>query len=548
MTALEQLTDEEVVALLAALQEAARASQATVERFVTPRLGIVEEATAGAHQFVLGRRGVGKSTLLRKVEQLRRESGGAVVFLDLETLRGVPYPDVLIRLLSTLLSVLGAELRRQRPRGGPRAQLRQMRLHRDIQRLRRDLETLLEEPQAAEHTVRRLRSRRRQRGFAGDISIAGAAQRLRFGLNAKLSDRRDHVEDQALEARFVRTKMDGLYSAAPLIRGVLERTTVALAGPPSLLILDDFYHVATDDQPRVLAYLHQVVKNLNIFLKVSAVRHRLNPFEESDPPVGLQPGHDANELSLDLTLGQFAAARTFLEHVLDGICAPLGIPVDKAVAEGARTRLVLGSGGVARDYLNLARMALRRASERPHRTYLPKNRITVEDVNEASAELQTQKQDDLRHDSGESAERLRARLSDLARFCLDYNGANVFLVEATHLHETAWGNEIEALADLRFIHEVGNISVRSSDFRGKRFVAFTLDLSNYTGTRSERINQIEFWKTEGKSQLRRVGLIYEPEFETTRALTTVESTTPVPRVPVDWTQPPLPGMEEDEEA
>jgi hypothetical protein len=31
-----------------------------------------------------------------------------------------------------------------------------------------------------------------------------------------------------------------------------------------LIVLDDFYHVPYEDQPDVLAYLHQVVKNLNI--------------------------------------------------------------------------------------------------------------------------------------------------------------------------------------------------------------------------------------------------------------------------------------------
>lgn len=285
-------------------------------------------------------------------------------------------------------------------------------------------------------------------------------------------------------------------------------------------------------------------KNLNIFLKVSAVRHRLNPFLEADPPMGLQIGHDAADLSLDLTLGDFAAARTFLEEVLEGIVQPLGVGLAEMIAEGGRTRLVLGSGGVARDYLNLARMALRRSTERSHRTYLPRNRVTAEDVNEASAELQSQKQEDLRNDSGENAERLRNRLSDVARFCLDFNEANVFLVEGTHLHETDWGNEIEALVDLRFIHEIGNLSVRSSDYRGRRFVAFTLDLSNYTGTRSERIKQIEFWRSEGKSQLRRVGLIYEPDFASGRTAEGPAGGAPA-RVPVDWSQPPLPGMEDE---
>jgi len=60
------------------------------------------------------------------------------------------------------------------------------------------------------------------------------------------------------------------------------------------------------------------------------------------------------------------------------------------------------------------------------------------------------------------------------------------------------------------VHAIGNLSVQTGTYRGRRFLGFTLDLSNYTGTRSERITQIEFWTSEGKQATRRARLIYEP--------------------------------------
>jgi hypothetical protein len=541
MSHMEQLTDEQVERLLPALAEAARATQASVERFVPPRRGIVEEVAARAHQFVLGRRGVGKSSLLRKIEETTQGRGTPVVFIDLETLRGVPYPDVLIRLLVTFLDVLDAQLKRRERPIWRAEEWRLLRLRLRDRRLRRQLEKLLQAPQSAEHTVRELESQSVEVGVGADLrATAGALVPASLKIGA--SGRRGRRRDATSEARFTKTKMDGLHYAAPHIRRLLQETLGALDGKGSFLLLDDFYHVSQEDQPRVLAYLHQVVKNLEVWLKVSGVRHRLNPFLEGDPPMGLQVGQDAAEVSLDLTLDNFNLAKDFLESVLAGICRPHGVELEQMLTEGGRTRLVLASGGVARDYLNLARMALRRATERPHRTYLPRNRISAEDVNEASAELSNQKQEDLRLDSGENAERLRQRLADVARFCLDFNGTNVFLVAATDLHETEWGAEIEALADLRFVHEIGNVSVRSSDYRGTRFGAFTLDLSNYTGTRSERIKQIDFWEPGGRSELRRAGLIYAPEGE--RSTAAAEGgDTPTTRLPVDWAQPPLPGFE-----
>lgn len=107
---MQAVTDDQVAELLPALEEAARATQRTIERFVPPRVGIVGQVAARRHQLVVGRRGVGKTTLLRKVEAEIEQDDGAVTFVDLETLRGIDYPDVLIRLLMSLFDSLSNQL------------------------------------------------------------------------------------------------------------------------------------------------------------------------------------------------------------------------------------------------------------------------------------------------------------------------------------------------------------------------------------------------------------------------------------------------------
>lgn len=499
------LTNEQVVKLLPALAEAARADRRTATRFVPPRTGILEETASRRHQFVFGRRGVGKSTLLRKIESLDQEGAPYVIFVDIETLRGRPYPDVLIELLIELLSALQKRLRPPRTRP-----LKFVRRARTLARLRRLIATmrrLLDEPQVAERTLRELRSKGRGGSAGGsfDLSFLG---RGRASAAADASVRTEREIERA--GHIVETKMDGLLAAAVLIRSALEDAQKHLDDEATLIVLDDFYHITYEDQPDVLAYLHQVVKNLDIYLKVCGVRHRVQPFVEGDPPRGLQLGQDAGEVSLDITLEQFRAAQHFLEEVLRGICEPRGIDPDALVTEGGRQKLVLGSGGVARDYLSLTQMALRNANEREENPSRPHNRITAEDVNEAAARLSAQKQEDLALDAGGEADSLRERLTDVAQFCLDVNGTNVFLVEGPKLQEEDWGKEIQALADLRLVHQIGNLSVQTGSYRGRRFVGFTLDLSNYTGTRSERIRQIEFWTRPGKQEIRRARLIYSP--------------------------------------
>lgn len=501
---MDALSDEQVVSLLPALAEAARADRRTAERFVPPRTGILEETAARRHQFVFGRRGVGKSTLLRKIESLERP-GLEVIFVDIETLRGRPYPDVLIELLIELLAAL--ERRLKPPVWRLDLFLSRFRTLRELRGLIRTLRGLLDEPQVAERTIRELNSKRAGASAAAGLNV-GFLRKGRLAARAGAAAQNERESER--EARFVESKMDGLLGAAVLIRSALSAAHEHLSDEATLIVLDDFYHIAYDDQPEVLAYLHQIVKNLDIYLKICGVRHRLQPFVEGDPPRGLQLGQDASEVSLDITLERFEAAQQFLEKVLSGICDPLGIGLDLLLTEGARQRLVLGSGGVARDYLYLTQMALRNANERHPNPSRPHNRIGAEDVNEAAATLSAQKQDDLGRDAGPNSDELRERLSDVTKFCLDVNTTNVFLVEGTKLQEEDWGKEIQALADLRLVHQFGSLSVQTGSYRGRRFVGFTLDLSNYTGTRSERIRQLEFWTASGKQDSRRARLIYTP--------------------------------------
>ena len=503
---MEAISDDQVVRLLPALAEAARADRHTAERFVPPRVGILEETASRQHQFVFGRRGVGKSTLLRKIESLGEETRSQVIFVDIETLRGRPYPDVLIELLIEFLTALE---RRIRPGSKWRIDVfaRRRGILSRLRRLSTTLRALLDEPQVAERTIRELRSKR-------SLVVGGTGIDFRFlrhgRAHASAEGAVSAQRESSREARFLESKMDGLLSAAVLIRSALADAHRHLGDEATLIVLDDFYHIPYDDQPDVLAYLHQIVKNLHIYLKICGVRHRIQPFVEGNPPRGMQLGQDAGEVSLDITLARFQGAQAFLEKVLQGISEPLEVELVALVTEGGRQRLVLGSGGVARDYLYLTQMALRNANERAENPARPHNRIGAEDVNEAAAELSAQKQQDLALDAGPDADRLRERLSDVAKFCLDVNGTNIFLVEGTRLQEEDWGKEIQALSDLRLVHQIGNLSVQTGSYRGRRFVGFTLDLSNYTGTRSERIRQIEFWTAQGKQDIRRASLVYLP--------------------------------------
>lgn len=482
--------------MLTALLEAARADKQTADRFVPQRPNILEEASTRRHQFIFGRRGVGKSTLLRKIESDAPGSKVDVMFVDIETLRGRPYPDVLIELLIAILDGLAERL----DETGPRIDLRRRRRRakRSLRELSRVLCGLRDEPQTAQRIIRQRVVHHRSTGIkVGFAGIIGKLQAV-FHIGAGRTSRRVESREAAGEA----SKMDGLQSAVVLIRSALEDAQAHLGGRDTLLVLDDFYHIPSDAQPAVLAYLHQIVKNLGIFLKVCSVKHRTRPYAEGDPPCGLQPRQDAGEVSLDITLERFHDARRFLEKVLMGLCEPLGIGVGDLITDRGCRRLILGSGGVARDYLDITHDALKIANERDVNREQPRNRIDAEDVDEAAGVIFEQKQGDLGLDASSDRSQLRDRLTDLVRFCLDARKTNVFTVDGQHLREEDWGEEIQALADLRLLHQICNFSERPEGSRARRFLGFTLDLGNNVDPRWEGIEQVEFWTPQGKEVIR----------------------------------------------
>ena len=76
------------------------------------------------------------------------------------------------------------------------------------------------------------------------------------------------------------------------------------------------FYVPLRDHPYVLDYLHQVCKGTGIWLKVGGVGTRLRPYQDGDPPIGMQINHDIDRLALDVTLEEFNTAQAFPEKVL----------------------------------------------------------------------------------------------------------------------------------------------------------------------------------------------------------------------------------------
>jgi hypothetical protein len=101
---MESVLNSEAMQRLAILvEEAMRSTSEGVKYFVEPAEGTLRRAVSKRHHIVFGRRGSGKTSLLRKAAADLTVSRRPIALVDLESFKGHSYPDVLLSILIAAL-------------------------------------------------------------------------------------------------------------------------------------------------------------------------------------------------------------------------------------------------------------------------------------------------------------------------------------------------------------------------------------------------------------------------------------------------------------
>jgi len=505
------LNSKDVQALEISVEEATRSTEEGVKRFIEPAHGTLQRALAKRPHIVFGRRGSGKSSLLRKAVADLTVDRRPIAFVDLESFKGHSYPDVLISILIQTLerftqwletaavnpanktsfwrTLFGTAPKRP-PFDKAKTQELAKRLSGEVSDLKR---VLLQEDDVATETSNSVsESAEGSAGVSAEISAGAAKIGTKGDSEGKISE------------RFTRNKLDLLH------RRIIEyqkifRDLSSLSSGDSYLVLDDLYHIRRVDQPRVIDYFHRLGKSSSLWIKVGTIRHRSSWYVNGDPPVGMKIGDDGDEIDLDLTLEKYQQAKDFLSRILRTFFDAANLKVDDILTDGALDRLVLASGGVARDFLGIFRRSIGVARNRASGARGPK--IGVEDVNAAAGEYDQYKREELTRDTFKEDEHpIEAEFAQIRQFCLDSANANCFLIDKDAVGGLS--ERVEELTDLRLVHKVRS-RVTISSRPGKLFEAYMLDVSQYTASRKKReLEIIEFWRADSTERLRRVSLIY----------------------------------------
>jgi len=256
----------------------------------------------------------------------------------------------------------------------------------------------------------------------------------------------------------------------------------------------------------VIDYFHSIGKGHQLWLKVGTIRHRSLWYVHGNPPIGVKLGDDADEIDLDLTLEKYDITKRFLAQVLTNLARSVGIEkLTGILTDGAIDRLVLASGGVARDFLSIFRRSVIVARERGSDTSRgPK--VGAEDINVAAGEYDSTKREEFKRDTHADEETsLDKVFAEIRDFCLNTIGANCFLID-----KDASGPMVDSLhelVDLKLLHVIRS-RVTVNTRKGRIFEAYMLDLSQYAGARKRRnFTLIEFWTSGDRDALRKASLI-----------------------------------------
>ncbi|MEU6734725.1 ATP-binding protein [Streptomyces physcomitrii] len=258
------------------------------------------------------------------------------------------------------------------------------------------------------------------------------------------------------------------------LRSVLREGLVRL-----YLYIDDFYLFPQVAQPHLLDCVAGMLRDCDGWIKVASIERLTRPFEPSSR-IGIEVPHDASKIDLDVTLEDPGSTQRFLESVLANYTATAGLAKPSSIAQNAALgRLVLASGGVPRDYLNLFASSIVAARSRPKA-----REIGREDVADAAGRAARSKKRDLEQDvSMDSAVSLTAALDTLAEEVrgAGYTYFRVDVAQKSHQFYELLGQ----LVDLRFAHLIQ--STLSDQHRpGVKYEVYILDLSEYADVRLKR--------------------------------------------------------------
>lgn len=460
--------------------------------------GNLDRISAPQHQVIFGRRGSGKSCLFIHFLKSHEKDRVPPIYVLSDEFKRLTFPDVLIRLLIKIMDGIPTKGRWWK---------RILCMRTPTERRAKQLRTLLDMAEEADVTS----GEKLTRKDANHVKAAEAG----LGVHTSLESSSEHSRSSSFRERKIETLERHLRDYKDAIQASLKtwgQSEVAV-------LIDDFYLFPRDKQADIVDYLHRLLRDTNLYLKIGTIRHRTTLLRNDRQTIGVELGQDVEAISLDRTFEDLDATQSFLLQMLRKLAERERISdIDAFFNPEALQALTLASGGVPRDFLNIFVQAIDVARARQLPRWLTPKLV----YGGAGRISYTQKLRNLKEDAGVDVDGLERTFVDLLKFCLSESKKTAFLIsqDDAQTHRTAH-SLIQQLMDLKLIHVVEPDTSAASGRTG-RFEAYTLDFALFNEPRRRGIEIVEFWKRD--ESRRRLGIREAPVFPLSRAMEAFEDT------------------------
>lgn len=235
----------------------------------------LERLKAKQHQIIFGRRGSGKSCLLVHFKNKIAPSQNALtIYVDTDEIKRFGYPDVLIRLLLSIMENTPSSKHWWRKYIG-----RKTKVQKHIDSLRILLNQV--EKRQVKKEDKSSKEAKAEGGYNGT------------------SDNLSISNSQGTLTEFEENKLDTLERFLNDYKTALVDELKKSRYNFGFVILDDFYLIQKERQPDVIDYIHRLLRGTDYYLKLGTVRHRTKLIRNDQQTIGVELQQDIEEINLD---------------------------------------------------------------------------------------------------------------------------------------------------------------------------------------------------------------------------------------------------------
>ncbi len=436
--------NDQIGGLITHLSENIRVDRSRPAEYDFMDIGFADQLTAKTNHVVYGRRGSGKSALLRELESRCVDKRIEIVLIDMEAIAEKSYPGRIIRLLIKIFQQVHDEATAGKGifgRLGKRGKL-----VKEIEDCLTELNTLQQQPDQMKRKV--TGKTQNQKAFSLDPTIAGVRNVL--DITAKISG--NVLKEQGIETEETWQRISVLFNSIDKYRSAIQQWLDFTEKEAMFLLVDDFYQIDMMHQPLVADYLKRLTRGIACYLKFGTVRHRSLLFvKDQHAEAGIQVEQDYVSLSLDFFLDDFQQAKNFLTGIFNDICERiLGAILPDALFDlsgvSGMDILTEASGGNPRDFINLLKNIIF-----TKRLMRDRNLITYNNIRVAATSYHKQIWDEVKG-SYVYSDTLNALLRKATYLCKEKGDIGFYVSKREAINYASISFLIGQLMDSRFIH------------------------------------------------------------------------------------------------